>query len=549
MFLQKKLRIIVIAASIFLLLLPSCSKEHVASSAAVQEDGVNINGSLCGEKGRLLDAVIDPNDNVWAIIRNGEELQLVRYPGGTGSTEIKRSTKAGRQMPRLLTAEPVTLYEPDKKQLVQFFPDGTEINWSLPDEVPPEVSLDPSCSTLYWSAQDSELVYKLELGETQPQAAFPQLLEYAQLQPECFSRKGFGILRSISLQTLEPATLLICNEQLIKELSSYEAEIWKAGIYEENHIGTDSRLQLFRNDGTLSAILLANKASYSSCPDIECGSGCAGGEIEAAVSSIERQYGIRILLKEAAVLRFPDYTAEPFTQDAKIKEALKRLETALSRYPNGMLKQVCKNRLRGILFCFTGRMYTKNLVNIDDPDAFAVTFHDTQLIAINLEHDTDVARSVFHELTHLIDGYLAWASDASVFSEGEWNSLNPPGFRYHYAYLDSEGRSFADSVGSYTAVSADGGKAEVYFVDEYSKTFPSEDRARLMEVVMCSEPVPDYLLERPMQEKLRYYASVLRKQLGQEWTVPPYWERALIVPISSAEVPQDNDRFPVSQGR
>jgi hypothetical protein len=115
----------------------------------------------------------------------------------------------------------------------------------------------------------------------------------------------------------------------------------------------------------------------------------------------------------------------------------------------------------------------------------------------------------------VIDKHLQW--DASLrpqalFSEEAWLSLQPEGFRYADSYVD-----MSDATAGY--------ENSGYFVSRYSMTFPTEDRATLMAVMMSDKTV---LQENPgMAEKMRYYAACIRDCFDTEgWPETTLWEQA-----------------------
>ena len=113
----------------------------------------------------------------------------------------------------------------------------------------------------------------------------------------------------------------------------------------------------------------------------------------------------------------------------------------------------------------------------------------------------------------MIDKHLEWDATLrpqALFSEEVWLSLQPKGFRYAYSYTD-----MPDSIRAYE----DSG----YFISSYAMTFPTEDRATLMSVIMSDKTVLD---ENPgMAEKMRYYAACIRDCFDTEgWPESTLWE-------------------------
>jgi len=257
-------------------------------------------------------------------------------------------------------------------------------------------------------------------------------------------------------------------------------------------------------------------------------------DLRDAADKIEDKHGIQILIGDAAALDFPDYSTEAAYDEEEINYALQQLDEALSLYPKGYFEAVCSGVSRGILFCLVGKMTPKNDINIYYPDAFTVSFGDAGIIAIDVTVQKDIAPTVCHEITHITDKKLT--ADAAVgsndFCEEEWAALNPTGFDYYNAYLDENGCSYTYTGGlNWTGFDRANPTDSIYFVDSYSKTFPTEDRARLMEVIMWESDLPEYVFNSHIQAKLRYYFAAIRQIQGVDDAAPLYWERALLTPL------------------
>ena len=73
-------------------------------------------------------------------------------------------------------------------------------------------------------------------------------------------------------------------------------------------------------------------------------------------------------------------------------------------------------------------------------------------------------------------------------------------------------------------------KERVYFIDSYSKTFPTEDRAVLLGTLMEGEQGDDLFKCPHITDKLLYYFRAIRACFdpnGQLWREPTYWEQRL----------------------
>ncbi len=244
-------------------------------------------------------------------------------------------------------------------------------------------------------------------------------------------------------------------------------------------------------------------------------------------------YGVNIYTGEDAVRDFPDYTAAPVTDVHLIRQALEALEEVLELYPEGFFRQLTYGEIRSVDIYLCGGLKAINSYNLDDCDAFAVVHDNQQMMVINIERTYGLRGTLCHELSHVIDHKLEYAglfSDVRSLDEKIWQSLNPPGFRYFYSYLDENGDSYSWlPIYEYTpaAPEATGDVDHIYFVDTYSMTFPTEDRARIMEYCM-QEEVPYYFESVHLLAKLHYYSQTIRVVFDTAgWPEYTVWERAL----------------------
>ena len=113
---------------------------------------------------------------------------------------------------------------------------------------------------------------------------------------------------------------------------------------------------------------------------------------------------------------------------------------------------------------------------------------------------------------HIIDGKLERESEfiQNGYSDEKWRSLNPASFTY---VRDSD-----DGVNQYLDYSE-------YFIDDYSATASSEDRARLLEYASYGDWYP-FEVSAPLREKLAYYSRCIRMGFDTAgWPEKTIWEK------------------------
>ena len=250
------------------------------------------------------------------------------------------------------------------------------------------------------------------------------------------------------------------------------------------------------------------------------------GTLTDRAAKLEDLYGVRILIGTNVPSEFSDYSAEACTDTAVIDGSLSVLENVLSLYPDTYFTQLKGGYYRNIAFYLTGALHPLDASsNISNAGAFATESNGTMQLAFDLYDDLS-PDTVVHELTHAADYRFA---GEGLLNEEEWNSMNPEGFSYYYSYINEFGESY-ETAGSpdHTAVSgcpAD----EVWFIDPYSKTYPMEDRARLMETLLSGRtPYSGCFRGRHLKEKLSFYFRFLRETLDDgSWPALTSWEEAL----------------------
>ena len=140
-----------------------------------------------------------------------------------------------------------------------------------------------------------------------------------------------------------------------------------------------------------------------------------------------------------------------------------------------------------------------------------------QNIALDIRLAYELDGIVCHELWHATENHIL-SCDYSLFTVEGWAQLNPQGFSYYegYDYSDPDSRRW-----TYYS----GGDEGVYFVDGYSRTFASEDRARIMEFFMTRDDDAQELIKSPaIKKKLQHMSSAVRSVFDTSGWESVRWE-------------------------
>ena len=240
----------------------------------------------------------------------------------------------------------------------------------------------------------------------------------------------------------------------------------------------------------------------------------------ARAQRISREYGVMIHIYDDAIIYFGDYAAVSMTDDRTIQQALITVEECLSQYPKDFFAELTSfGDLHELHIMMVGRLIRGDETSTSYPIGYASSDYKNmrKILAVDISSG-ELKNTIFHEIMHYIDeqSYSAYFEHGIGDGLQSWNSYNPYGFSYHFSYVDENGNDYNDPA--YTISFDD----DPYFIDEYCKTFATEDRARTFEAIMgdrCS--AADY---PHIKAKMKYLVTSIQgtfttwKDLDQfEW--------------------------------
>ncbi len=212
---------------------------------------------------------------------------------------------------------------------------------------------------------------------------------------------------------------------------------------------------------------------------------------------MSKKYSLNIFIGKDGVMEVDTYKSEPVLDYNTISEALDYMDKVLARYPKEMLKNMDYGTTDAVDFYLAGDIQRKNLSGISNAAGYATVKDGRHIIVLDITLAYDLESTIVHELSHVIDKkILVYSSCIDRDFELEWEALNPEGFTYLNRYVDEYGNSVYLGNDQYTSHEyyMGGDVSNVYFMDDYSKTFPTEDRARMFEYIITSEEyVPGYM--------------------------------------------------------
>ena len=234
-------------------------------------------------------------------------------------------------------------------------------------------------------------------------------------------------------------------------------------------------------------------------------------------AQLSDRFGVDIRIAEQCSLDYSHYDSYALTDPTFIRSALDILEESLSKYPEGFFLQLPYGSIESIRIELVGGLKLKSNVTTYTDDAGAFAQDRGRYYGIVLNGIVMSEKTLYHEFSHIIDSRLEWdaliRTDA-LYSEEAWLALQPEGFSYamSYTHVPEELLSFANSG---------------YFVCNYALTYPTEDRATLMEAAM-ENYTWDFEPGSGSRAKMQYYADCIRDCFDTTgWPATTLWEQVL----------------------
>ena len=232
---------------------------------------------------------------------------------------------------------------------------------------------------------------------------------------------------------------------------------------------------------------------------------------------LSARYGVDIRIAEQCSADYSHYSTYPLTDPIFVRSALDVLEETLNRYPEGFFHQLPYGDIQSIRIELVGGLTARDGVDTHPVSVGAFTQDMDSYYVIVLDGFLLQSQTLFHEFSHIIDARLEWDSmirEDALYSEDAWLALQPEGFRYAMTYtgIPAELLPFMESG---------------YFITEYSLTYPTEDRAVLLESAMKNFTW-DFEPGSGTRAKLQYYADCIRDCFDTEgWPETTLWEQVL----------------------
>ena len=277
---------------------------------------------------------------------------------------------------------------------------------------------------------------------------------------------------------------------------------------------------ILNDDGTALLVSYGNEVSEFFIYDVSSAMKKQGEEIKSIVATEEELRKKTEEIAKAAEEKtgfdlfyssegndFSDfsYVAVAKTNPYSVYNIVTEVSEVFDKYPEGMLRETFKDTHKGLKFYLCSDIYGIGYSALDRAGGFTTEESGYIIVVIDVNEELDVV--IPHELSHVFDRRIEYISSQTDKNWMEiWESATPVPNPFKHTYSNYEFNT------KYT-VDGEFNPENVWFVGPYSRTFPTEDRSTLMEVMFNYDN--EYFQELLEYENLKYkaclYSYILRQ--------------------------------------
>lgn len=249
--------------------------------------------------------------------------------------------------------------------------------------------------------------------------------------------------------------------------------------------------------------------------------------IDASADKIAEKHGIEIFCgSKGNDFPMEDYLAKAETDPGAVFNALREVDRILSLYPEGMIREAIGGH-SGLQLYLCGDLYGVGSAAQERVGGFTTDYGSAIVVVMDIYNG--IESTLPHELSHVFDRHIGSKSTMFLDWLKLWETVTP----YDDAYLNTYNEYWKanDYVAGYES-----NRNNVWFSRNYARSFPTEDRACLMECMFDTETgyMKDLLKYDNLAYKARLYSFILRQcfascQVEEEL----YWERFTGIPDES----------------
>ena len=240
-------------------------------------------------------------------------------------------------------------------------------------------------------------------------------------------------------------------------------------------------------------------------------------------------YGIEIFCgSEGNDFDIGDYVGVAVTDPATVYSSLQTVERVLARYPEGMIRECYSDMHDGMELYLCSTLYGVGDEGLALAGGLTTTVENNCVIIVDVYNGLEATLS--HELSHAFDRRIEYVSETTGTDWMElWMSIAPSEDAYLYTYDGYENAVRFTPAGEQSS-------KNIWFAESYGRTFPTEDRATLMECMIAekgshSAELLDY---NNLEYKAELYCYILRECfVSCDVDEELYWEQHIGIPDAS----------------
>ena len=250
-------------------------------------------------------------------------------------------------------------------------------------------------------------------------------------------------------------------------------------------------------------------------------------EIEKTRQEFEEKHHFAMYLGSEVFASAFSYRLKMTSDWKAVSDTIDYLDEVLDIYPEGFFDQMKQGGTKTLAVYICAGFEKVYDYDIDTAIAVATSFGYERALAVDVNYLYSMKKTIVHEISHWIDKQIdyaenmGWTGSDVTFSE-DWLTYQPEDFNYHYDYNNGT------PVYKYIFSSDD--LENAYFIDDYSQTYPGEDKARLFENLVYPDDYlfTSYMAAPHLREKLHVYFSWIRRAFDDStWPEETIWEQKL----------------------
>lgn len=228
--------------------------------------------------------------------------------------------------------------------------------------------------------------------------------------------------------------------------------------------------------------------------------------VDALIREICESYSVEIYYKEENLGEFiGTYDLVPADNIRDIGKTLLRLRQCMAEYPKGFFEDLKGESYDRLIF-YLCRGHVRNWEGtIENAAATGGQVGNSLVISYDVHSWSSMRTILLHEMMHLMEGRII---DETLYDQVSYQTyweknLNVPEYPYLYSYIYEDEEESGDGV-----FGTDPDHAA--FINAYSRTFPIEDRATILEYQLYS--CNDYYFSSPiLNQKARFLTGIIRE--------------------------------------